>query len=235
MGTAQVPTGQFNYAFTNTPLWDISGSYTNSDTNNVVIGVIQQQVNGQITGFRTETFTNFMNYGEASGPVKGKVFETAGVVGARLKFKGEITGVSYLQEYTGSYSGKSTDTIDPSTLTIFDSGPMRWCGAGGTCETHTSSDTIPLPAGMTGDWTLDLNVVPNGTKLTGTGTLTLSNGRTLTYQIIGNYKANNQTSKLKLVGLVDAVGTSLSLTTQGAGMTLLTLKGKVLGQKLPLP
>ncbi len=231
-----VPSGEFNYAFTNTPLWDMSGIYTNNtDTNDVVIGDILCQANGQITGFRTENYTNGADNAEASGPLIGKVFVRAGTVGANLKLSGGITGVSGGVDYTGTYSGKSTDTLNPSTLTIFDSDSTRVCIVGSKCETGTSTDTLPLPAGMDGDWELDISIAANGNKRTGTGTLTLSNGRVLTYQIIGSYNTKSQLSKLKLVGEGDAIGTSLSLTADGAGMSLVTLKGKVLGQSLKYP
>jgi hypothetical protein len=85
---------------------------------------------------------------------------------------------------------------------------------------------------MTGDWTLGIDTAANGSKLTGTGTITLSNGRELGYQIIGSYSAKTQLAKLKLIGVSDAAGTSLSLSAHGAGMDLVVLKGKVLGQKL---
>jgi hypothetical protein len=88
---------------------------------------------------------------------------------------------------------------------------------------------------MNGDWELGISVGANRNKLTGTGTLTLSNGRVLTYQIVGSYNTKSQLSKLKLVGEGEAAGSSLSLTTHGAGMDLTALTGKVLGQPLKYP
>jgi hypothetical protein len=235
-GAPGVPSGDINYAFTNTPLWDASGIYTNNtDTNDVVIESIQQQANGKITGVRTETYVNGMDQADASGPVTGKVFVRAGVVGASVKSSGGITGVSGGVDYTGAYSEEDTEIINPSSLTIYDSGSTRICIVGEKCDTGTSADTVPLPAGMNGNWELDISVAANGNKRTGTGTLTLSNGRVLTYQIIGSYNARNQLSKLKLVGESEATGSSLSLTTYGAGMDLTGLTGNVLGQPLKYP
>jgi hypothetical protein len=88
---------------------------------------------------------------------------------------------------------------------------------------------------MTGDWTLDTDIAATRNRLTGTGTITLSNGRELSYQITGSYNAKSQSTKLRLVGNGDALGTSLSLTTQGPGANLISLKGSVLGQKLTFP
>jgi hypothetical protein len=235
-GAPGAPSGEFNYAFTNTPLWDVSGIYTNNTgTNDVVIEDIQQQANGKITGLRTETYVDGMDHADASGPVTGRVFARAGAVGASVKDSGGITGVSGGVDYTGAYSGEDTEIIDPSSLAIYDSGSTRVCIVGKRCDAETSADTVPLPAGMNGNWELDISIAANGNKRTGTGTLTLSNGRVLTYQIVGSYNAKNQLSKLKLVGESEATGSSLSLTTYGAGMDLTGLTGNVLGQPLKYP
>ena len=65
--------------------------------------------------------------------------------------------------------------------------------------------------------------------------MTLDDDRTFTYQIIGTYTAKSGVSKLKLVGESDAIGSSLSITTQGTNMDLTALKGKVLGQTPTIP
>jgi len=88
---------------------------------------------------------------------------------------------------------------------------------------------------MNGDWTLDTSIAAGGDKLTGTGILTLSNGRMLSYQITGSYKTTSEIAKLKLVGVGEAARTSFSLATQGTNMVLTALKGKVLGQKPAFP
>ncbi len=225
------------YAFTNTPLWDVSGIYTNStaDSNDVVIGDFQQQANGKITGLRTVTDVDGADHVEESGPLTGATFVRAGVVGANVKYTGVITGVLGGVDIAGTYSIKEIATIVPSSLTVFFSDSDRQCVVGRKCVTQTGAVSLPLPAGMDGDWELDISVTANGNKRTGTGTLTLSNGRVLTYQIIGSYNTRSQLSKLKLIGEGDAHGTSLSLTADGTGTNLVTLKGKILGQPLKYP
>jgi hypothetical protein len=235
-GMAQVPTGQFSYAFTNTALWDLSGIYTNNTvTNDVVIATFEQEASGVLTGARTETYVSGADHAEGTGSITGRVRTKSGVVGATDSSKGEISGVSGGVSYIGNFTTKGTATLAPSTLTIFTSGTIRVCVVGGKCVTDTQGYSLPLPEGMTGDWTLDLDVVPTGNKLGGTGTLTLSNGRVFMYQIIGSYNSKSQSSKLRLVGEGDATGTSLSLTTQGTAMDLTALKGKVLGQTPVFP
>jgi hypothetical protein len=141
---AQVPSGQFSYAFTNTPLWDASGIYTNNtDTNDVVISEIQHQANGKITGVRTETYVNGADHAEGSGPVTGTTFVKAGVVGGSLKVKEGITGVSGGVAYTANASIKETATIVPSSLMVFETGSVRLCVVHGKCLTQTEGFSLP--------------------------------------------------------------------------------------------
>ncbi len=70
-------------------------------------------------------------------------------------------------------------------------GTVKTC-ADNRCQTTAESDTYTIPAGMTGDWTLDTDITAVVNKLSGTGALTLSNGRVLTYQITGSYKATSE-------------------------------------------
>lgn len=228
--------GRFPYAFTNTPLWDLSGIYTNNSvTNDVVIATIDCQASGNITGTRTETYVSGADHAEGSGAITGKIFARAGTAGAELNEREGITGVSGGVAYTANLSSKDTATLVPSSLTILVSSRGRDCVVGTGCESVTEGFSLPLPAGMNGDWTLTTYMGSDGSKLSGTAALTLSNGRTLSYQITGSYNARTEVATLKLVGLGAAKGTSFSLTTQGSDMVLSALKGKVLGQKLNFP
>ena len=229
---AQVPSGQFTYAFTNSPLWDSSGVYTNNtDVNDVVISTIDCQANGKITGSRVEQYVNGADNAAGTGAISGKASIKAGQLQARLVSVGELSGVQGGGDYLATFSSKGTPVLDASLLTIVTEETIRDCVVHGQCVTSTQRYSITLPQGMNGSWTLASDIATNGNKLTGTGTITLSNGRILSYQIIGSYNTKNQIAKLKFIGEGDAKGTSLSLTTQGMGMNLVTLKGKVLGQK----
>jgi hypothetical protein len=232
---AQVPSGTFNYAFTNTPLWDASGIYTNnSDTNGVmstIIVQIQESATGQITGTRSEHDVDGENSADIDESLSGKFSVKAGVPIASLKSSGTVTGVENAVSFTGHVTGKSTKTIDADTLTLTTSGTEKVCVTGGKCVTEFGTDVSPLLTGMNGDWTLDTDITAAGDKLTGTGTLTLSNARAFSYQITGSYSTKTQIAKLKLVGTGDAAGTSLAVSTFGSAMELTVLKGKVLGEK----
>ena len=229
---AQLPSGQFSYAFTNTALWDLSGVYTNNtDTNDVVISTIDCQANGQITGSRVEQYVNGADNATGTAAISGKASIKAGQLQARLVSAGELSGVQGGGDYLATFSSKGTTVPNASSLTVSTEETIRDCAVHGQCVTDTQRYSIALPQSMSGGWTLASDIAATGNKLTGTGTITLSNGRILSYQIIGSYNTRSQIAKLKFIGVGNAKGTSLSLTTQGTGMNLVTLKGKVLGQK----
>jgi hypothetical protein len=231
----EAPNGLVSYGFTTPPLWDASGVYTNTNTSSAVIEDIIQGANGKISGVRTESYINGYDRADASGAITGKTFVKAGQVGARLNIAGGTSAIYQGSYYTGGYSGNTTITINPSSLTVFDTSTMHRLDLNGKYVTRTSANALPLPAGMNGYWRLDLDVAAEGDDLTGTGTITLSNGRVLDYEMIGKYNAKRQSAKLKLIGRNEGAGSSLSLVVQGAHMELVSLKGNVLGQKLALP
>jgi hypothetical protein len=230
---AQLPSGPFTYNFTNAPLWDLSGVYTNNTvTNDVVTYTIDCAANGRITGTRVENYVNGADTATATGPIVGKASTRAGQLQASLVSVGEESGVQDDVDYRAHVTARVTSTVDATTLTVFTEGTIRVCAVGGRCITDDQDYSAPLPDGMTGDWTLDTDIVPTGRGLTGTATITLSNGRQLAYQIIGTYASGSQIARLHLVGVGEALGTRLSLTTRGSEMTLTRLQATVLGQKL---
>ena len=242
--TAAVPSGDFHYVFTNdVPLWDVTGTYHLSGTSNGVSDtatfVITNAANGAITGTQTEVLNDGSITIDTFSKVTGKIGVKAGIPSAKLKSSGTLTASDISASTTGTARGKATASVVESNLTveIAFSETLKLNHVSGS-EKFSADVSASLPDGMTGDWTLDTSITNNVDKLGGTGTLTLSNGRTFTYQITGSYSDKKEVAKLKLVGARGsaAAGTSLSLTTTNAGageaaMTLTTLKGKILGQK----
>ena len=226
---AQVPSGTFTYVFTNLPLWDVTGTYAVSGTTNGVTDnatfVITNAASGKITGTQAEIINDGSVVVDVSSTVSGKISIKAGAVVSSLRSKGTFTGT-----VSGKASGKSTETIDASTTGIVANVSERLSSHGKSVK-FSATTTAPLPAGMTGDWTLVTDITASGTKLSGTGTVTLSNGRALPYQITGNFSTRTEDAKLRLKGQGDALGSSIAMTTSGTNMDLTVLKGKILGQK----
>ena len=229
--TAQVvPSGLFSYAFTNLPLWDVTGTYSlngssNGVTDNATL-VITNAAAGLITGTIAETLNDGSITLNIHSAVTGKISVKAGAAAASIKSSGTFSGT-----LSGTAKGKSTETIVSSNLTILAKFSEALIVHGLGSRKFSATATAALPGGMDGDWTLDTDITTNGTKLAGTGTITLSNSRVLTYLISGTYNTQTEVAKLKLVGQGNAAKTSLSLSTQGTNMDLTAIKGKVLGQK----
>jgi hypothetical protein len=234
---AQLTSGTYGYVFTNEPLWDVTGTYHLSGSSNGVsvsaTFVVTNSPTGAITGTQTETLNDGTITLNIDDTVKGKISVKAGEAAASLKSSGPVTGT-----LSGTAKGKSTATVVESNLTVkvaFSEALKLHVGHVKASRKFAAVVSTALPSGMTGDWTLtnDITVVAN--KLTGTGTLTLSNGRAFTYAITGSFNTSTGVAKLKLAGQGAALKTSLSLTTEGANMDLTALKGKVLGQKPTAP
>jgi hypothetical protein len=228
--------GTYGYVFTNNaPLWDVTGSYTLSGTSNGATDhatfVVTNAANGAITGTQTEVLDDGAITVDAYNKVTGKIGVRGGIAGAQLKSSGTISASDTQGSEDGKAKGKSTASIVESNLTIevafTEAFTLKHIGN----KKFSAVVSTSLPSGMTGDWTLTNDITVATTKLTGTGTVTLSNHRVLTYLITGSYKATGEVAKLKLTGVGAAKGTSLSLTTEGTDMALTGLKGKVLGQK----
>lgn len=232
---AQVPSGHFIYSITNPPLWDVTGSYTNHTIANghadTVIMDLAESATGKLTGTRRDSVSDGT---QVTANITGKVAIKRGVTGAKVKMKGTV----HAGGYDGPATGKGTATFDPVALSIEVVGSMKLCvktPRGKMCETLAAGTTSALPAGTDGDWTLETDITASGDKLSGTGTITLSNGRVFNCQVTGSYNATTEDAKLKLVGEGDAAGVKLSILTHGPNMDVTALTGKILGLKLIFP
>jgi len=232
---AQVPSGNFSYSITNSPLWDPSGTYTNSS---IVDGANVDQIadftasaKGQINGTFDLTIDDGTLTFDVGSVIAGKMSEKGQIVGASVKMEdGTLTG-----SFTGTAKGSAVMTFDEATRTITNEYKLTLCAKverRNECKNFKGGVPFAVPMDVTGDWTLDIAITNVVNKLGGTGTLTLSTGRAFTYGITGSYKPTSEIASLKLLGQGDAVGSSLKITTiHGTNMVLNSLSGKVLGQK----
>jgi len=178
------------------------------------ITTLAQSAKGAVTGTRTDSVADGS---KVSAKITGNVTVKKGVVGASLK----ISGTASADGYTGPATGTSTATLDLPDRSLDVAGKFKLC--------------VKTPRGTKCE-TLETDITAVATKLSGTGTLTLSTGRVFTYKIVGgSYKTTTGVAKLNLIGQSAASGTSLSLTTHGVGMDLTALKGNLLGQKPVFP
>jgi len=94
--------------------------------------------------------------------------------------------------------------------------------------------TLGVPGASDGSWTLNLEIVPAGNKLSGTGSIIFSNGEIFEFQLIGSYSPAKQTSKVLLLGSGSAKGARLVLTMVEPEGRITSMRGTVAGQKLLL-
>ncbi len=238
---AQAPFGTFSFT-PNSPLIDLSGDFHTSTTINGGPALdfhlqLTNSPNGRITtnGIDSVTFlqigddivaAQYVAVGKVSG---GGLHPTRLSLIVKLTGGGPILGFAdtdftiilrynmFLNVQDGNFEGSIHGTVHINGL-----GP-------GTVRDDAA--VVSLPDGIDGSWEADLNIVPFN-HLTGTGTISLPNGRSLQGVISGSYSARTGVSKITLKGIDQDKGFSVTFTaTQGDdGLDLATVRGRVLGQ-----
>jgi hypothetical protein len=236
---AQAPTGTFDYGFdSNTGLWDLTGDYftelsvqqNNGQFTEIALGyTIVQDAQGKLSG----TGTTGILIGAES--VAGNY-----IVSGQVRSKGGIRQVTLIIRITGDafVGGKlihygftislTNGEIDPDNGTIIGDCKVSGKFAGGSLSGIASFETA-LPGNMTGDWTLTLTITPFG-DLVGTGLITLSNGRTATFSLLGTFEF---ASDIRLTGTGDNKRGAMRVALFD-DTSLAFAKGIVFGQKIEI-
>ena len=235
------------------PLWDITGSYSNTVDIFTFDCTMIQAVSGKITG--AGTFT-------VAGTYDGADFNISNGI---LAASGSVSGPSTAPKVSLTYSGLGTGTLNGSVpVTKFKqtakftgeiegtqaignvsvSVSVTYIDEKGKSKSKSHSMTykdisIPLPTNAIGtSCTLTLNLTPDGAKKyhPGTATVLTSAGDTADFTTAGTYSTTKDTSKIQLAGTGTSKGSSLTLgiSTSGANLTVETLSGKVFGQSLKI-
>lgn len=239
-----IANGTYSTDFTG--LWDLTGTYSAP----IVVGsntatlnfTLNQDVTGKLTGTGT-----FHNTGEGlvdgglsiSGMVK--TVSSLSSVALTLLFSGSgfiSTGTSGTDPVTGTGMMKLTCEVDGSNSElVITSGLVN--SKIQDLVTHKNKgfsakvndgNTISLPGDVDGDCTLTLNLTPSGVKYSGSGTLLTSPGMVENFSASGIYSTSKNNSKITLKGPGGNV--NMFITTSGTTMTVLSVKGKQLGQIL---
>jgi hypothetical protein len=120
----------------------------------------------------------------------------------------------------GRGSGTLTITLLSTGQTLSQTGTFR----------PSDISTLTLPDNATGDWTLSLALTPNGSKYSGTATITTSTSATADFTVTGTYDSSADTSKIVLEGAGGKL--TLVISTSGATLNVNSATGKILGQKI---
>jgi len=257
-GTAalgQAPSGTIQYEFpTNSgvPLWNFTGTYLAPyylNTNDTL--QLQQDGRGKIIG------TYQTGYQIGNQTVDAVVSATGSVRGRGSPVSVRLASTIFVVQSSPSYSeeigvrrkDRLLLTFEPATRTLGGTDRVTntrqdvVVGAGFFSPSHTKNlgsfsytqaATLAVPEQSDGSWTLKLDIVPAGNKLSGTGSTIFSNGEIFEFQLIGRYSPAKQTSKVLLLGSGSAKGARLVLSIVEPEGRIASMRGTVAGQKLLL-
>lgn len=227
-----VPTGHFEFFFSEPRLYGISNTVNESigpfDVNFTVI----LDEKGKITGSGFATIDGDSDNLDSDVRVAGKIKAAKNVTRFNLilKLKGVVTVDEQSLPFKGIFNSKLE--ISNATSTAIGIIKIKLCVKGFGCEKLVENFSVPLP-GLNGSWMLSLDLLDAGNnKIVGDGLITLSNDREISTKISGKY--SSEIIKLKLK---NSSGSKLGLTSTVNGMMLDSINkisGKVLGQKLKL-
>jgi hypothetical protein len=170
--------------------WDVSGTYAAIMVagNPLVLNLVHCS-SGRITGVATYTIAKDT---AVTMPIRGSV---KGVSGS-LTMKGTLKGAN--PDKTVSVSLALNLTVDTANRRL--TGPLTGSvKSAGVTTAVNEGLALDIPAPMDGTWTLAFQLAQSGKAVTGTATLTLSNGVDYGFTVKGRTGANN-TAVLTLMG-----------------------------------
>jgi hypothetical protein len=233
---AELPSGHYDIPFGQQQgVWDITGSYSDTDVSTTTNFTIVQDDKGKITGNGTTTgveqgYTVQMNF-TAKGAIKSVADVTR--VDVTTKYIGTATNGGPIYKITGNV--KYSFEIDPLSEELVGTASGKICIQKVGCDSITDTIDYDLPASEDGTWTLALDIVPasNGKNLTGTATATLANGRSEALALSGQYVSSTDTGNLKLKGSAGLV--TLRINAVAGNALVQMINAKLLGQKVVGP
>ena len=238
---AQVPSGQMTLYFNNanTVVYDLTGTYqlsqeivgaAGSTVDVTAYGVaIAQDAQGRLQGTGTILVSIGSDFVAADYTASGKISGggssvTRATLSLRLKGDDVVAGIQTSFNISIKYSLE----VGPGGFTGTAKGSANFARLGDG-QINSSVTEVPLPAGVNGSWTAQLDIVPFK-RLAGTGVILLSNGRQLQSSLSGSYSSTTGLSKVKLTGTFGSQGNSLNLSFLTGATTPESAKGKIMGQ-----
>lgn len=229
------------------PVYDLTGSYVLDQT---IVGVggtpidlsfqvdINQGVQGQLRNLGNVNLVGIGNNTVASryslsGRIQTIKGETHAKFNVHLHNKDVVAGVdtpfNINIQYDLIVSPGSLGLPGSMSGTARGTAQINGFGAGKILsDVSTSLPAFPL---MDGSWTLTMNILPLG-HLSGTGSVILSNGRSLQMRLNGNFSEATGISKVNLNGIQGSQGNTLHVeflnTTNGVAIQ--TLRGHLFNQ-----
>ena len=232
IGMAQL-NGAFEFSFTNNPsLWDFSGVYTQSTDTVEFENTLAHAPGGLVTGSGAVLFNDGFTRFSATQTSRGRVSGGgARPVSLNANGTGQFSGIALGRLVSGTFNGNISLVLDPATRSMSGTESATLCAQRLGCRTVVSNVTFALPPNMDGTWSLSLNLTTSNAAVRGTAVVTLSNERTLSFNVRGRRRTATGASRLTLNGTGEAFGVVFPLRMSADG-SLQSLSGKLLGQRL---
>ena len=254
---AQTPSGSFRYQFdtgSRVPLYNFSGSYSAPFLASNAVVVLDHNARGELSGSEGPFPVDDPNVeltGSISGSVRnagtnlavrmtGNVWIGMGPIGddylneTGLLQKDRIALVTVFGAGTMSGTDKTTATIQKITYSSALGGFQRHVTKLLTSSYQRDISMALLPDND-GSWALELNLVPDANKLSGTASITFPNGEEFQFELTGRYLPKSGKAKVFLRGTSENKGANLTLTLAAADMGIEGMRGIVGGQRVRFP
>lgn len=243
---AQAPSGHFSYVITpqnGVALWNFSGLYSFPFFQELQL---HQDATGKTTAlYESNAQTNVVLTGTIRGTgsdLRPRLRSTAAfqeyvLEGGFYAMRKDNLRLSF---NAGTHTFRGTDRVNRTReeLVMDCPGSFWECDHWKTVRT-TSSFTLAvelsIPQTTDGNWTLDLDIVPVGNRLSGTASIGFSNGEEFKFQLLGNYAPKTQKTKLVLKGAGEDKGATLILSLSGPDVEIQWIRGMIGGQTIRFP
>jgi hypothetical protein len=254
LGSKPIPTpvsaGSYYNAFNgDVPIWDITGEYSGTVGHNIGLDLfIVEDSTGKLSGHGAlysgdgDWYVKDGYNLTVSGAVRNSgtnTIVTMTMLGSGSGSVGVIISPGYflLGDMTFTHTIKLNAEVSGTTLFITggsSSARLKYVQSGRIINKFNKIDSgaaLALPADVTGDWDLTLNLKPKSNLFTGTVTVQTSTGALSNLTATASYSVKSNTSAVALKG---AGGSNLNMviSTSGTAMTIESVKGKLYGQSL---
>jgi hypothetical protein len=240
----QAPSGTFTLNFNpaTTPLIDLAGTFQTSQS---IVGAGGAQIpfafgvdltndaSGRLRGAGTAIVQVGDDFVAAAYTANGTV-TGGGIRPVQVSLSVRLSG----EDIVGGQETKFSVSVRYKLTLNTEAGNLQGTARGsakfeklGSGQIRENFITVPLPPGVDGSWSASLTVIPL-TKLGGTGTISLPNGRMLQGILSGSFSPFTGVSKIRLVGVNESKGINVTFTTTSTegGVQLETVRGRILGQ-----
>lgn len=248
-GMAQVGlVGQGSLAIgANSPVYDLSGDYTfaqdytapDGSSSSIVVGFsMSQDAHGRLTGSGGAVLVQVLNsFVAANYRVSGRVMGGGGLP-TRAIFNVNMNGNDVVSGIQTQFSivvrfDLIVHTDTNGVTQLVDNGTVFRAHFAKLGDLKVFMPDISQPVPTDGTWTINTDSINFGNRMIGTGSIVLSNGRTLTMGMSGSNIPRQGIAKVHLTGRQSSRGSFVNFSVvPNASTAPVSLTGTVMGQNV---